>query len=51
MGLAVIEDTLSLMKNALPLSKSQINYPLPPAHKALVANIIHYVNINSSTDL
>lgn len=51
MGLVVTEDTLSLMKNNLPLSKSQLNYPLPPAHNALVANIIHCVNINSSTDL
>ena len=51
MGLVVIEDALSLMKNNLPLSKSQLNYPPPPAHNALVANVIHHVNIDSSTDL
>ena len=50
MGQVVLEKTLSLMKNNLPLSKSELNYPPPPAHNILVANIIHYVNINSFTD-
>ena len=51
MGLVLIEKTLSLMKNTLALSKSHINYPPPPEHNVLVVNLMHHININSSTEL